>query len=442
MNAYAFVVLAALVAKLLLHTVADVLNVRSLERGAPGAVRDLYSDKDYERSKRYVKAATSVELIERASLLAVVLAFWFLGGFGWLDAHVRATIDGDVLRGLLYVGSLMAGYSVFGLPFDVYRTFAVEQRFGFNRTSPATFVSDRLKGLVLIVLIGGALLAGVQLLFLHAGGAAWIWCWAMVIGFSLLTQVIAPVLILPLFNKFNPMPDGTLRDAILDYARSVRFPVENVYVIDGSRRSSRANAYFTGLGRHKRIALFDTMVDQHTVSEMVAVLAHEVGHYRRRHVVKGLLLAAAHAGVALYLLSFFLGRPGLYAAFFLSEPSVYAGLVFFTLLYTPIDAVLSMGLNVLSRRNEYEADRFALATAPEPSGLPDVLKKLAVVNLSNPNPHPFYVFVNYSHPPLGLRLSAIDEYLHSQEVSGRRRPPDESMQPLPAVRVYMWQGAP
>ncbi len=422
MNAYAVVVLAALVAKLLLHTVADTLNVRALERGTPGAVRALYSEEDYERSVRYVRAATPVEVVERALLLAVILAFWFLGGFGWLDAQVRAAVDGEVLRGLLYVGSLVAGYAAVGLPFDLYRTFAVEQRFGFNRTSPATFVSDRLKGLVLVALIGGVLLAGVQFLFLHAGGAAWLWCWAMVVGFSLLTQVIAPVLILPLFNKFNPMPDGTLRNGILDYARSVRFPVENVYVIDGSKRSSRANAYFTGLGRHKRIALFDTMVDQHTVPELVAVLAHEVGHYRRRHVMKGLLLAAAHAGVALFLLSFFLGRPGLYAAFFLSEPSVYAGLVFFTLLYTPIDAVLSMGLNVLSRRNEYEADRFALATAPEPCGLPDALKKLAVVNLANPNPHPFYVFVNYSHPPLGLRLGAIDEQLHSQEVSGRRTP--------------------
>jgi STE24 endopeptidase len=420
MNAYAVVVLAALVAKLLLHTVADALNVRALERGAPGAVKDLYSEEDYERSVRYVRAATSVEVVERTLLLAVILVFWFLGGFGWLDTQVRATVDGEVLRGLLYVGSLMAGYVAVGLPFDVYRTFVVEQRFGFNRTSPATFVSDRLKELVLVALIGGVLLAGVQILFLHVGGAAWLWCWAMVVGFFLLTQVIAPVLILPLFNKFNPMPDGTLKNAILDYARAVRFPVENVYVIDGSKRSSRANAYFTGLGRHKRIALFDTMVDQHTVPEMVAVLAHEVGHYRRRHVTRGLLLAAAHAGVALYLLSFFLGRPGLYAAFFLPEPSVYAGLVFFTLLYTPIDAVLSMGLNVLSRRNEYEADRFALATAPEPGGLPDALKKLAVVNLANPNPHPFYVFVNYSHPPLGLRLGAIDEYLHSQELSGRR----------------------
>ena len=422
MNAYAVVVLAALVAQFLLHTVADGLNVGALGRAAPGVVKDLYSQEDYERSGRYVRAATLVQVLERALLLAVVLAFWFLGGFGWLDAQVRATIDGDVLRGLLYVGSLMAGYAAIGLPFDVYRTFAVEQRFGFNRTSPATFVSDRLKELALVVLIGGALLAGVQLLFLHAGGAAWLWCWVVVIGFSLLTQLIAPALILPLFNKFTPMPDGTLRNAILDYARSVRFPVENVYVIDGSRRSSRANAYFTGLGRHKRIALYDTMVDQHTVPELVAVLAHEVGHYRRRHVMKGLLLAAAHAGVALYLLSFFLGRPGLYAAFFLSEPSVYAGLVFFTLLYTPIDAVLSMGLNVLSRRNEYEADRFALATAPGPCRLPDALKKLAVVNLSNPNPHPLYVFVNYSHPPLGLRLRAIDEYLHSPEASGRRTP--------------------
>jgi len=417
MNSYGFIVLAAIAVGFLLHTVADVLNLRALDKGVPETLRDLYSDDDYYRSKRYVRLSTSVEVTERIVLLFAILAFWFLGGFGWVDTGLRVLVASEVVRGLLYVGTLMLGQSVISLPFAAYRTFVVEQQFGFNKMSPATFVSDRCKELLLMVLLGAPLLAGVQLLFLHTGSVAWLWCWLAVVGFSLVTQVIAPVLILPLFNKFEPMPDGVLRETILDYARSVRFPVDNVYVMDGSKRSSRGNAYFTGIGRHKRIALFDTLIAQQTVQETVAVLAHEVGHYKRRHITKGLFLTAAHTGIALFLLSLLLGQSGLYAAFFVAEPSVYAGLVLFALLYTPIDVLLSMGLNALSRRHEFEADLFSLETSPEPQALPDALKKLAVTNLSNPNPHAFYVFLNYSHPPLGVRLGAIDACMESSGTS-------------------------
>ncbi|MBN1855716.1 MAG: M48 family metallopeptidase [Dehalococcoidia bacterium] len=415
MNTYGIVVLAAIAAEFLIHTIADVLNVRALDRGVPENLRTLYSDDDYVRSKRYVRIATSVGIVERTVLLATVLVFWFSGGFGWLDAGLRMVVANGVARGLLYLGILMLGYSLVSLPFSVYRTFAVEQRFGFNRTTPATFISDRLKELFLSVLIGAPLLAAVQLLFIHTGPVAWLWCWVAVEGFSLATQVIAPVLILPLFNKFEPMPEGALRKTILDDAGSVRFPVENVYVMDGSKRSSRGNAYFTGIGRHKRIALFDTLLEQQTIPETVAVLAHEVGHHKRRHVTIGLVLAAIHSGIALYLLSFFLGQAGLYSAFFVAEQSVYVGLALFMLLYTPISVLLSVGLSAVSRRHEFQADRFSLETAPEPEALPAALKKLAVTNLSNPNPHAFYVFLNYSHPPLGARLRAIDHYLRSRE---------------------------
>ena len=415
MNIYGVIVIAALALDFLLHTVADTLNLSVLDKGVPDTLTTLYSEDEYGRSRRYVRLATSVGMAERIVLIVTILAFWFLGGFGWVDTGLRGLVGNEVVRGLLYIGVLMLGQTAISLPFNVYRTFVLEQRFGFNRMSPATFVSDRLKEFLLVVLIGAPLLTGVQLLFLHTGSSAWLWCWAAVVGFSLVTQVIAPVLILPLFNKFEPMSEGVLRESILNYARSVRFPVDNVYVMDGSKRSSRGNAYFTGIGRHKRIALFDTLIEQQTVPETIAVLAHEVGHHKLRHITTGLVLGAAHAGIALYLLSFFLGQSGLYAAFLVAEPSVYAGLVLFMLLYTPMEVVLSLGLYAVSRRHEFQADRFSLETSPHPEALADALKKLAVANLANPNPHSFYVFLNYSHPPLGLRLRAIDDYVRSHE---------------------------
>jgi len=240
-----------------------------------------------------------------------------------------------------------------------------------------------------------------------------------VVIFSLLTQWLGPALILPLFNRFDPMPEGELRQSIMAYAGSVRFPVQNLYVVDGSRRTSKANAYFTGIGRKRRIALFDTLISRHSVGEVVAVLAHEVGHYKRRHVVKTMLLASAHAGLALFLLDYFLGRPGLYEALSLSQPSLYGGLTAFALLYTPVESFIEVLLNWVSRRHEFEADRYALATAPQPSDLGAALRTLSVTSLAHFNPHPFYVALNYSHPPLVRRLQAIDESLR-QLSAGQR----------------------
>jgi STE24 endopeptidase len=214
---------------------------------------------------------------------------------------------------------------------------------------------------------------------------------------------------MPLFNKFTPMESGELKEAILGYARSVNFPIKNVLVMDGSKRSSKSNAFFTGFGRNKRIALFDTLIAQHTVPEMVAVLAHEVGHYKKKHILQGTIIGIVHTGVIFFLLSFFLGSPELFQAFYMRQESIYAGLLFFGLLYTPIELALSIVMHLVSRKNEYEADRFATETIDEPGNLIDALKKLSSTNLSNLTPHPFFVFLNYSHPPLMQRIQAIQK---------------------------------
>ena len=285
----------------------------------------------------------------------------------------------------------------------------IEGRFGFNRTAPRTFFLDHMKGLCLALLLGGSLLTAILALLEYAGHYAWLYCWAAVAIFSLAMQYVAPTWIMPLFNRFKPMESGELKEAILRYASSVNFPIRNVLVMDGSKRSSKSNAFFTGFGRNKRIALFDTLIEQHTVPEMVAVLAHEVGHYKKRHILQGTIIGVLHAGVIFFLLSLFLHSPDLLQAFYMKQESIYAGLLFFVLLYTPIELVLSIVMQMISRKHEYDADRFATETVDEPQNLIDALKKLSATNLSNLTPHPFFVFLNYSHPPLMHRIQAIQD---------------------------------
>lgn len=407
MNLYAMIILCALLADFLLGAIADWLNLKALDPKLPAEFAGCYDPAEYARSQAYTRAKTRFGQVTATFDLALLLLFWLAGGFAWLDQLVRGMATGEVSRGLLFFGLLLLGKSVLSLPFSIYSTFVIEERFGFNRTTPTTFIADLAKGLLLAVVLGGPLLAAILALFAKAGALAWLWCWAAVSLFTLFVQFIAPTWIMPLFNKFTPLPDGELREAILAFAAKVNFPLRNLFVMDGSKRSAKSNAFFTGFGKHRRIALFDTLIDKHTVPELVGVLAHEIGHYKKKHILKSMLLGVVHAGVLFYLLSFFLSRPELYAAFGLAEPSLYAGLVFFGLLFTPLEMALSPCLHYLSRKHEYQADRFAAEETGNPAGLADALKKLSVSNLANLTPHPFYVALHYSHPPLLARLRAL-----------------------------------
>ena len=409
MNTFAIIILFALVLEFSLELTGNILNLKALRSELPPILQGIYNPEDYRKSQEYIRINTRFGLVDSSFTLLLLVAFWFSGGFDWLDQVVRGWDFVPIVTGLLYTGILVFAYSLIKLPLSIYHTFVIEERFGFNRTTPRTFFLDRVKGLVLALLFGGVLLAAILALFNYAGSYAWLYCWAIVIIFSLAMQYIVPSLIMPLFNKFSPLESGGLKEAILRYARSVDFPVKNVFVMDGSKRSSKSNAFFTGFGRNKRIALFDTLIAQHNIPEMVAVLAHEIGHYKKKHVLQGLIISILHTGVLLFLLSLFLDSPGLFQAFYMTNQSVYAGLLFFSLLYTPIELALSIVLQVISRKNEYEADRFAAETIEEPRSLVDALKKLSSTNLSNLTPHPFYVFLNYSHPPLLQRVQAIQD---------------------------------
>jgi STE24 endopeptidase len=407
MNVFSIVILAALILEFTLDLVANLLNLKALKLELPPNLEGIYNAEDYRKSQEYIRATTRFGLLSSTFTLFLLLAFWFSGGFNYFDQVIIAWDFIPLVTGLLYIGIIFLAYNLLTLPFKVYGTFVIEERFGFNKTTPRTFFLDQIKGLSLAVLLGGPLLAGILVLFEYAGSYAWLYCWAAVTLFLLAMQYIAPTWIMPLFNKFTPMESGELKEAILRYTRSVNFPIKNVFVIDGSKRSSKSNAFFTGFGRNKRIALFDTLIEKHTVLEMVAVLAHEIGHYKKKHVVQGIVIGILHMGVILFLLSLFLGSPGLYQAFYMTQKSIYAGLLFFGLLYTPMELVLLTVMQVLSRKNEYEADRFAADTIDEPRSLIDALKRLHSTNLSNLTPHPFYVFLNYSHPPLLQRMQAI-----------------------------------
>jgi len=407
MNIYAIIILVAIVVDFVLEIISNRLNLKSLTKKLPDEFEDVYDEDTYAKSQEYTRTRTKFGFITGTFNLLLLLGFWFSGGFNWLDQWARGFDYGVIGTGLIFIGSLVIAKSIISLPFSLYSTFVIEERFGFNKTDAKTFIADRLKGLALSVLIGGPLLAGIIAFFEYGGAWAWLYAWLAVTAFSLVMQYVAPTWIMPLFNKFEPLEDGELRQAIESYADKVDFPLQGIYVMDGSKRSSKSNAFFTGFGKNKRIALFDTLIENHTTEELVAVLAHEIGHYKKKHIVKNMTISILHTGIMFVLLSIFLQVPALFDAFFMDQMSVYAGLLFFGLLYSPVETILGIFMQMMSRTHEYEADNFAASTIEKPEEMVNVLKKLSKDNLSNLTPHPFYVFLNYSHPPALKRIEAI-----------------------------------
>lgn len=409
MNIFTIIILAAILIDFTLGIIAERLNLKALSKEVPEEFKDVYDEETYAKSQEYTRVKTRFGFITGTFDLLVLIAFWFSGGFNWLDQWARGFDFGVIGTGLIFIGALILAKTIISLPFGIYSTFVIEERFGFNKTDAKTFVMDRLKGLLLTVIIGAPLLAGIIAFFEFGGTWAWLYAWLAVTAFSLVMQYIAPTWIMPIFNKFEPLKDEELRQAIEDYAEKVNFPLKEIYVMDGSKRSSKSNAFFTGFGKNKRIALFDTLIENHTTEELAAVLAHEIGHYKKKHIVKNMAISILHTGIMFVLLSIFLQIPALFDAFFMEEMSVYAGLLFFGMLYSPVETILGIFMQKVSRKHEYEADHFAASTIDDEEEMVNVLKKLSKDNLSNLTPHPFYVFLNYSHPPVLNRIEAIRE---------------------------------
>ncbi len=420
MNAIGIIVLLALTGEYLLERIASVLNRRTLGDPLPTEFAGVTTAETYASSQRYTRTRSFFGDVTSTFDLSVLLVFWLAGGFNALDRAVISLHLSTLATGTVYIGILLLARSLLALPFSIYSTFVIEERFGFNKTTPGTFVADRIKGLLLAIVIGGPLIVLVLAFFQYAGAAAWLYCWFAATVVMLVLQYVAPTWIMPLFNKFTPLEEGPLRQGILEYARSVDFRVQNIFVMDGSRRSAKANAFFTGFGSHKRIALFDTLLQRHSTRQLIAVLAHEIGHYKRKHVVKGLAIGIAHTGVMLFLMSFILYKPVMYHAFYMEGTPVYAGLIFFGMLFAPLEFLLGLALNAWSRRNEFEADRWAVETTHDPGELADALKILSVENLSHLTPHPLTVLLGYSHPPVLERIEAIREMASEQETMTKK----------------------
>jgi len=401
------IILSTLTGAYLLDIIADLLNLGNLNQPLPKEFSDQYDNQKYLASQNYLKTNTKFGFITSGFDLIVILLFWFSGGFQIIDSFVRSFDLNSIVSGLFFTGILLFLKLIISLPFTLYSTFVIEEKFGFNKTTPVLFFKDLTKSIFISAVLGGILLSLI-LGFLEFGGRfAWVMCWAVSVIFLLIVQYIVPTWIMPLFNKFTPLEEGPLKEAIVDYAKSIDFSLSNIFVMDGSKRSSKSNAFFTGFGKNKRIVLFDTLIKEQTTDELVSVLAHEMGHFIKKHIVKRMVIGILQMGLIFYLISIFISHEGLFHAFFMQDVSIYAGLIFFGMLYSPIDLFVSILFQISSRKDEYEADRFARDTTQSHKPLISALKKLSAHNLSNLTPHPFYVFLNYSHPPVMERINAL-----------------------------------
>jgi STE24 endopeptidase len=400
-------VLCTLVGYYLLDSLAKLLNLRSLETQVPNEFLDVYDANRYRRSQEYTRLNTWFELLVSTIELAGLLIFWFLGGFEALDQFIRGFHLPLLWNGLLYLGILCAGREALMLPSAIYRTFVIEERFGFNRTTVATFISDQLKEW----LLSGLLMTGFAFIFLSLfeafGLRAWIIGWISTAAILVILIYIAPTVILPLFFKLTPVPDGPLRDQVKEFSLRQRFPIRELLVIDGSRRSSKANAFFTGFGSNKRIALYDTLISSHTVPELLAVLAHEVGHCKKHHIIRHMLIGQCNLFLFFLGVSFCLSRPELFETFGVTTPSYYVGLALYLVLIRPLAVLFGVVMNYWSRRDEFEADRFAAETLGDPNPLIQALKRLSKDSLSNLTPHPLLVSLHFTHPPVLARVLAL-----------------------------------
>jgi STE24 endopeptidase len=403
-NGYLIAVVCFLAGVFLLENAAAYLNLRSLSPAVPEEFAGWLDEDKYRKSQAYTKDKTKVGIAAGAVNLTALLAFILLGGFPWVDRFLQQLDLPWLAHGILYVAVLGLAYDLLNLPFELYGTFCLEERYGFNRTTRATFAADRLKGYMLMLVLGVPVLAGILLFFRTYPDWGWVGAWGFLVLVSLILQYVAPTWIMPLFNRFTPLQDGELKRKILDYAKRVDFDLADVQVMDGSKRSTKSNAFFTGFGKKKRIALFDTLIEKHEPDELVTVLAHEVGHYKLGHILKNTVLSAVKTGIMFYLLSLFLTFEPFFTAFGFDGGSVYAGLVLFGLFFLPVSVVLSLLFNSFSRRFEHHADRFASRTTGMPDRLAAALKRLARDNLSNLTPHPLYVVLEYSHPPVLERI--------------------------------------
>ena len=404
MNLYLWIILLLIVGTGVIDSIADILNLKSFIPSVPDEFREIHTPDKHLHSQTYLSTNVRSDLFKRAVLILLSITFILAGGFNWLDGFARGFGLGTIATGLIFIGALSLMRGLIQLPFSLYDTFVIEERFGFNRTTPRVFVQDLFKGLFLSALLGLPLIAVLLYFFDRVGPWAWLYAWIFFSAFQIIIGFLAPVIIMPLFNQFKPLPEGELKNSIQEYVRGQKFTISGIYTMDGSLRSTKANAFFTGFGRFRRLVLFDTLVSKHTIEELVAVFAHEVGHFKLGHIPKSMVVSLVSSAVLFYFFSLFINNRGLFEAFRMENLSIYASLTFISILFGPILRLLSVLPNLMSRKFEFEADEFAARTYGHPESLVAALKKLSTENLAHLTPHPLKVLLDYSHPPILQRI--------------------------------------
>ena len=407
-ESWLYIIIGLVVFNYLFSTLLNYLNDKNWKTDIPSNMSEFYAKDKYEKARNYAKEKGKISLLSSTiSLVITVFLLWYKG-YGWINDIITAKYEMEFLQTGLFFLTLFILSDIISLPFSCYNTFVIEEKYGFNKTTTKTFVLDKIKGYLLTLIIGGGVLAGAMYLVTSLPNGFWLWLWIGLAALMLLINMFYADVIVPIFNKLKPLEDGSLRDKIEAYSKKVGYSLKNIYIIDGSKRSTKANAFFSGLGPRKTIALYDTLVEKHSDEELVAVLAHEVGHYKKKHVLTSMLLTILQLGLMCYLLEICIKQPVISEALGGNGMVFHLGLMAFGILYSPLGTVIGVLMNILSRKNEYEADDYAKTTY-DGQALQLALKKLSVDSLSNLYPHPFYVFMHYSHPPLLKRLSALNK---------------------------------
>ena len=400
------ILITILLIKFVIDSVLNHLNAKHFNDTLPNDVSDVYEINEYQKSQSYKRTNYNFSKITSLFSLITTLLFFFFNGFSIVDEIARGFSNNIIIITLFFFGIIIVGSDIISIPFSLYRTFVIEEKFGFNKASKKIFFLDKIKGLLMTIILGGSILSIITWFYEFTGNYFWIYSWLLISAFSVFLNMFYSKLIVPLFNKQTILEEGDLKNEIIKYVNSVGFKAHDIYVINGSKRSTKANAYFSGFGNQKRITLYDTLINDLENDEIVAVLAHEVGHYKRKHILYNLTSSIILTGFALFVLSLFIKTPVLSLALGVSLPSFHIGLIAFGILYSPVSQILGIFMNYMSRKFEYQADNYAKNTFSA-SPLISSLKKLSKNSLSNLTPHYLYVFFHFSHPTLLNRIKNL-----------------------------------
>ncbi|GAL87419.1 hypothetical protein MYP_4649 [Sporocytophaga myxococcoides] len=403
-----YIILGILSFDFILEQFFDYLNLKHQKTDLPEELKDIYSEEEFKKAQDYYKANANFSFLSSTLSFLLIIIVILTGTFGWLDKQLSFKFQNPTTLALVFFGILFFVSDIINIPFSLYKTFVIEEKFGFNKTTIKTYVLDKLKGYLIGGVLGGLLIWLFIFMVTSIGPGFWLYFWIILSVVMLIINMFYTSIFVPLFNKLTPLEAGDLRNSIEEYSKTNNFSLTNIFVIDGSKRSSKANAFFSGIGPKKKVVLYDTLINNHSKEELVAVLAHEIGHFKKKHIITGLILGIIQTGFMLFLLSYFIFNKNLSEALGADHLAIHINLIAFGILYTPISHITGLLMNIISRKNEYEADRFAAVTYSS-IALQEALKKLSSKNLSNLTPHPAYVFMHYSHPPLLYRLRALKQ---------------------------------